>query len=194
MSSSREKIRQAAMELFAEHGYAATATREICERAGVTKPVLYYHFQSKDHLYRKLIEEAHEGARQELREAARHGKTVEARLVNFLAADSNLTRRSPELVGIMLREAFAPRGGSPDIDCVQMGEDWIGMAAEIIEEGIRRGEMRGNPREVADALMGVQLLHTMRYVLTGEPALDRNLARRMVRLLLGGCGWISKER
>ena len=73
-SSAREKIRQAAMELFAEKGYAATATREICEHAGVTKPTLYYYFQSKENLYRKLVEEAHEEARTKLREAARRGE------------------------------------------------------------------------------------------------------------------------
>jgi len=108
------------MELFAENGYAATATREICERAGVTKPVLYYHFESKDQLYRKLIEEAHEEARQKLAAAAQKGKTAEERLVSFLEADFDLARKNSDLVRIILREVFAPRGGTPDIDCVRI--------------------------------------------------------------------------
>lgn len=182
------------MELFAEHGYAATPTREICERAGVTKPVLYYHFQSKDQLYQKLIEEAHEEAIQELRAAARKGKSAEERLVNFLAADSDHTRRNPQLVSLMLREAFAPRGGTPDVDCVQMAVEWIGMAEDIIGDGIRSGEMHGKAREISEVLMGAQLLHTMRFVVLGETGLDRKLARRIVRLTVDGCRGKQKER
>ena len=47
LACARDRIRKAAIGLFTEKGYAACSTREICERAGVTKPVLYYHFHSK---------------------------------------------------------------------------------------------------------------------------------------------------
>ena len=36
--------------------------------------------------------------------------------------------------------------------------------------------------------MGIHLIYAMSYVLTGGPKLDRNLARRMVNLLVDGCG------
>ena len=52
MPGGREAILKAAMRLFAKKGYAGASTREICETAGITKPVLYYHFRSKQHLYR----------------------------------------------------------------------------------------------------------------------------------------------
>ena len=44
---ARERLLSGATELFASKGYAATTVREIVERAGVTKPVLYYYFRSK---------------------------------------------------------------------------------------------------------------------------------------------------
>ncbi len=37
-----------AEELFAERGFAATSMDELAQRAGVTKPVVYDHFGSKD--------------------------------------------------------------------------------------------------------------------------------------------------
>ena len=55
---TREAIRTAAIELFSSKGFAATSTREICDRAKVTKPVLYYHFHSKDVLYQRLLADA----------------------------------------------------------------------------------------------------------------------------------------
>ena len=47
----RERIEQAALELFGERGYDATSIAEIGERAGITKSVLYHHFGSKADLY-----------------------------------------------------------------------------------------------------------------------------------------------
>lgn len=50
MSTAREKILDAAEELFGTKGYAATSVREIVDAAGVKAPALYYHFGSKDGL------------------------------------------------------------------------------------------------------------------------------------------------
>ena len=52
----RELIEQAASELFAERGYQATSIDEIAKRAGVTAPVVYDHFASKQDLHRHLLE------------------------------------------------------------------------------------------------------------------------------------------
>lgn len=43
-------IEQAATELFAERGYAAASVEDIAAAAGVTKPMLYRHFESKQAL------------------------------------------------------------------------------------------------------------------------------------------------
>ena len=52
---TRVRIRQVALELFAEQGYERTSLREIAERLGVTKPALYYHFRSKEEIVRSLF-------------------------------------------------------------------------------------------------------------------------------------------
>ena len=51
----REVIVRAATQLFAERGYHAAAMDEIARRAGVTPPVLYDHFSSKEDLYQQLL-------------------------------------------------------------------------------------------------------------------------------------------
>jgi AcrR family transcriptional regulator len=52
----RELIEQAASELFAERGYQATSIDEVARRSGVTAPVVYDHFASKQELHRRLLE------------------------------------------------------------------------------------------------------------------------------------------
>ncbi len=46
----RDKVAQAAVELFAEKGYANTSVQEVVERAGVTKGAMYHYYRSKDDL------------------------------------------------------------------------------------------------------------------------------------------------
>jgi AcrR family transcriptional regulator len=58
----RATVLEAAARAFAANGYYATSMREIARLAGVTKPVLYDHFSSKQELYIALIE----GVRDEL--------------------------------------------------------------------------------------------------------------------------------
>jgi len=52
----RDAILDAALPLFAAHGYAATSINEVVGATGVTKPVVYQHFGSKQGLYTALLE------------------------------------------------------------------------------------------------------------------------------------------
>ena len=53
---NREKIMQCAEQLFYEKGYDATGVQEIVDRAGITKPTLYYYFGSKIGLLQDIME------------------------------------------------------------------------------------------------------------------------------------------
>jgi AcrR family transcriptional regulator len=55
-AARRRVIEQAATELFARRGYAATTVEDIAHAAGVTKPMLYRHFESKQDLCIALLE------------------------------------------------------------------------------------------------------------------------------------------
>jgi AcrR family transcriptional regulator len=54
-SSTRDRILDAALALFAEKGYEATSMREIAEQLGMTKAALYYHFDGKDAIVLALL-------------------------------------------------------------------------------------------------------------------------------------------
>jgi len=53
----REQILDVALDVFANSGFHGASMNDIAEAAGVTKPVLYQHFDSKRDLYQALIEE-----------------------------------------------------------------------------------------------------------------------------------------
>jgi AcrR family transcriptional regulator len=53
-------ILEAAEGCFSRSGYAGASMREIAERAGVSKSLLHYHFQSKEHLFVEVQIRAYE--------------------------------------------------------------------------------------------------------------------------------------
>lgn len=53
---TRERIVLAATDLFSDLSFAGASTREIAARAGVTQPLLNYHFRSKDELWRAVVD------------------------------------------------------------------------------------------------------------------------------------------
>jgi AcrR family transcriptional regulator len=54
----REQILDVSVQVFAHRGFHSTSMNDVAEAAGVTKPVLYQHFDSKQDLYLALLEEA----------------------------------------------------------------------------------------------------------------------------------------
>lgn len=54
--ATRDRILAAALEVFSEHGFEGASTRDIAGRAGVTQPLLNYHFNSKDELWRAAVD------------------------------------------------------------------------------------------------------------------------------------------
>jgi len=52
--STRERILDIALELFADQGYDKTSLRDIAERLGTTKAALYYHFERKQDILLEL--------------------------------------------------------------------------------------------------------------------------------------------
>src|ERR1700741_5497686 len=55
--TTRQKLLDAAIDLFSEVGYAAAGLGEIIEHAGMTKGALYHHFDSKEALATAIIEQ-----------------------------------------------------------------------------------------------------------------------------------------
>ena len=53
---TRDRIVAAAVDLFSERSFDGATTREIATRAGVTQPLLNYHYRSKDELWRAAVD------------------------------------------------------------------------------------------------------------------------------------------
>lgn len=55
-STTRDKLLEAAIKLFAEKGFNGTTTKEIAEKAEVNEALIFRHFSTKRDLYCAIIE------------------------------------------------------------------------------------------------------------------------------------------
>jgi AcrR family transcriptional regulator len=187
MRGARTAIANAAMRIFAKKGYAGASIREICEAAGITKPALYYHFHSKEHLYHQLMMDAFGESLKLFLEASKSRGTIRQRLVRIVYNDFKTVKNDPERFQFVLRMIFAPEEERPFFNYVEEMERQRQVIAGVLQEGIDAGAARGDARELATALMGMNLIAILENVVTGRPTLTRRSAEKQVDTLLYGC-------
>jgi AcrR family transcriptional regulator len=56
-SETRRAILEAALDLFSERSFDGASTRLIAHRAGITQPLLNYHFAGKEELWRAAVDD-----------------------------------------------------------------------------------------------------------------------------------------
>lgn len=99
--TTRERLLQVAIEMFAERGYAATGVDALCRKAGVAKTGLYWEFQNKVGLLSAVIDRVIADWGEEIRRSAVGGDARE-RLDLALAAVRRRIRERPELFRVIL--------------------------------------------------------------------------------------------
>src|SRR5271163_3964454 len=112
-SDPRQRLLEAGLKLFANRGYAGTAVQDITEEARVTKPTMYYYFESKEGLFQALVDQAMEERLQLIRAAAPPDKPTVAQLTDIIAAITDFARRQPDLLRLTFAIAFAAEGEFP---------------------------------------------------------------------------------
>jgi len=53
--NTKQKIKDAAIELFSKKGYDGTGMRSIAKKAGIAVSVLYYYFPNKENMYDNIV-------------------------------------------------------------------------------------------------------------------------------------------
>ena len=59
LDTTRERIIDAAGQLFAERGFESTTVRDICQAAGANVAAVNYYFRDKERLYVEAVVQAH---------------------------------------------------------------------------------------------------------------------------------------
>ena len=102
----KENILDVCFEVFVLHGYAKTSTAMLAEAAGISKALIFHHFESKKKLYISILERCFDKMTPELNQEfpAEYGDFFEAKEQNGLKTIDYM-RKNPKLNRIFF-EAF----------------------------------------------------------------------------------------
>ncbi len=137
----RERILNAAAEVFAERGFGGAGVDEIARRAGVNKAMLYYHVGDKAALFGEVVSSSVERIAQAVAAALAETDDPRERLRAIPRAFARTVRQRPFLPQLMLREIAA---GGPNIPphTVEQIAEVMGMTRAVLEDGLARGAFR----------------------------------------------------
>ena len=140
-SETRDRILDAAGQLFAEQGFGGATVEEIARRAGVNKAMLYYNVGDKAELFAAVVS-AHVGRIRTLVAAAvAESDEPRERLGAIPRAFARAVHEHPYLPQLMLREITAGGPNMPDVAIRQIAEIML-MTKQVLDEGAARGAFR----------------------------------------------------
>lgn len=139
-----DRLLLAATKLFARRGYAATAVREIVESAGVTKPVLYYHFGSKEGIYRALVAQVAGEFRERIDRVRAMDGSARRRVVALCIEIEDLVRKRFEAVRFFYNVFYGPPKGAPQLDVTVFEDPFREFVEETLRESVSSGDIDGS--------------------------------------------------
>jgi TetR/AcrR family transcriptional regulator len=183
MKGARNIILNVSMRLFAHKGYAGCSIREICQAAGITKPVLYYHFRSKEHLYQELMLDIFNQTKKNYLQLSTFRGSLRNRLVQYVSSEFQNCRREPDSVRLLFRMMFSPEGEYPRFNFVAEFKNERDIIAGFIKEQMPK-KSPDDPELISSALMGMMLMQILEFFFTRKRTLTRRTAERLIDLLL----------
>lgn len=183
----RARLLTEALRLFTSRGYAATTVREIVAAAGVTKPVLYYYFGSKEGLYLEIMGGISQVFEQRVMELQILSGTVRERLIHFLTGMFNGAQENLQAVRLAYAIFFGPPQGAPFIDFHSFFDRTLEIVDTLIAEGIATGEIRSVDRTTLKwALVGSHNTILEEQVCRTEPRIDCAALVKVLNMILDG--------
>jgi AcrR family transcriptional regulator len=183
----RERLLSGATGLFASKGYAATTVREIVERAGVTKPVLYYYFRNKEGIYLDLMREPFGRFTAIVEETLLEAGSARERLFRLCLRAYDIFIENIDAARVMYSIYYGPPQGAPFVDFDAYHHRFREAVFQVVREGVRDGEFRRvNLDDAVLAVIG-PLNVAMEVELCHPPqSIGRDGVRRVLELVLEG--------
>jgi AcrR family transcriptional regulator len=158
-----EEIISAALEVFADSGFAATKLEDVARRAGVTKGTIYLYFENKEALFKALIRQTIVPVIAQGEELARSFTGSARDLFERLVREYWRLVGETSLVGIP-KLMMAEANNFPELarfyyeEVVTRGHR---LMAGVLERGIKAGEFRPVNVAVATKLAMAPVMHAV---------------------------------
>ena len=138
-ADKRTLILEAAIRVFAEHGYHGARVGDIAEDAGVAHGLLYHYFASKDDVLHTIFVENWGALIARFRAVEASDEPAPEKLEGIAKILLRTWRNDPALVTVMVREVARSQQLQDRVDEVR---EAFAIVQRVIEEGQASGDFR----------------------------------------------------
>lgn len=166
-ADTEKKIITTAIRLFGEKGLDAVSTSEIAKEAGVNKALIFYHYESKENLYKvafkKLVQDMIETIHTRINELEPGIGVIEA----FVRGHIGYLQKNEVLVRFMVREllSYNLNKSSVLLECI----DQMRLIRNDILKAINQARISGEMRAVDPLQTIVNILSLDVFFFLGKP-------------------------
>ena len=182
----RARILHSASILFAERGFSGTTIREIAERANTTKPMIYYYFENKQHLYDTIVTEYLERLASQVEKVIGQTRSLEAGVRRFTASYLRFFMTYGDSMRLVAREMF----GLGEKGISNVSTIYLARLRSALGQLLTRSLPDLEPAETEDSIisiLGIINMYLVRYVVEPSHRLDpRAVIRQVTRVYLPG--------
>lgn len=140
---TRERVLDAALELFNEHGFANTTIAQIAEHEGIAVGNLWYHFRAKQDLVLALIERAEAGFYAVDQEARKPIPVLKGHIEFMLGAIQVLWQYR-----FLLRDRLELGSVDPIVEMREVADSHFALLRHHLERMKRERLFRGTPPDL----------------------------------------------
>ena len=166
----REKILEAAFELFLSKGVAATTIEEICERADVANRTFFNHFATRQDMIRALAQRRLDNLHDVVFD--RGAEPIPERIIAVFDDIAVSLVGSGDTYRELIGEMLATSGYG-----IQRGFNLHETFVELVKEGVARGEVsaRHDAETLADIIVGALSGGILNWTVDQTYSLETNL-------------------
>lgn len=162
-TENKNKILEIALKLFSTKGYDAVGVQTLCEKAGITKPTLYYYFKNKEGVLDELLKVNYQKLNTLLEKNSHyipHPKIYERDVIVTLTDVAqtyiNFAQKNRDFYKIVLNATFAPDCGTLS----KIAVDYNTVQYQILEKMFKsmariHGNMKGAEKRLAWTFIGL---------------------------------------
>jgi AcrR family transcriptional regulator len=185
--NTRDKILDAALNVFAAKGYHDSRMDEIVDASGASKGSIYFHFPNKERLFLALVDQFANLLERRVREAIAQEQEGMARVRVALVAIVETFGRYRRPAKLLLIQAVGL--GSPfEQKRQEINDRFARLIGSYLQEAVAAGEIdRIDVEVVSYAWMGAINAVVIHWVYTGEPEPQR-IIKALLPILLKSVG------
>ncbi|MBX4258442.1 TetR/AcrR family transcriptional regulator [Clostridium estertheticum] len=186
MNKTKNSIFLSAVKVFSSNGYEGATMDEIAISAGVAKGTLYYHFRSKEEIFKYIISEGMKLVQDEISAVSNNSDTALGRLKSVFKVQIMIVHRNKDFFKVIASQIWGKE--LRQFELRNKIESYINDMEGLIDDAIKSNQIKkGNSRLMAYSFIGSICSSSIYEISNSDGDMD-NSVESMMEYILNGIG------